>query len=171
MSTPRRRKLPSFAWTTAHTAALLVLCVAKLIKSLDLTVVDVALPAIKSDVGVSESLAVAGGQLAVTELHVQHMHAVAVEHRIGSPAPARTEPRLPWFMSGSSIRRVAWSLPILKTRTLLPGYEAVRPLTRHDQPCSTTKSHFDRADGQCRFKTLTKVYSQHLKGKVVDTAA
>lgn len=88
MSTPRRRKLPSFAWTTAHTAALLVLCVAKLIKSLDLTVVDVALPAIKSDVGVSESLAVAGGQLAVTELHVQHMHAVAVEHRIGSPAPA-----------------------------------------------------------------------------------
>lgn len=46
---------PPFAWTTTHTVALLVLCVAQLIESLDVTVVNVALPAIKSDVGFSET--------------------------------------------------------------------------------------------------------------------
>lgn len=46
---------PPFAWTAAHTAALLVLCIAQLIESLDVTVVNVALPDIKSDVGFSAS--------------------------------------------------------------------------------------------------------------------
>jgi len=46
---------PPFQWTRAHTAALITLCLAQLIESLDVTVVNVALPAIKSDVGFSQS--------------------------------------------------------------------------------------------------------------------
>lgn len=46
---------PAFKWTVAHTVALVVLCCAQLIESLDVTVVNVALPAIREDVGFSES--------------------------------------------------------------------------------------------------------------------
>jgi len=46
---------PPFVWTSKYTWALFVLCLAQLIESLDITVVNVALPAIQSDVGFSES--------------------------------------------------------------------------------------------------------------------
>lgn len=42
-----------FVWTRRHSSALGVLCLAQLIESLDVTVVNVALPAIQSDVGFS----------------------------------------------------------------------------------------------------------------------
>lgn len=45
----------AFRWTSFHTGALVILCLAQLIESLDVTVVNVALPAIKRDVGFSES--------------------------------------------------------------------------------------------------------------------
>ena len=46
---------PAFAWTRRHTVALLVLCLAALLDSIDVTVVNVAMPAIKESLRFSES--------------------------------------------------------------------------------------------------------------------
>ena len=45
----------AFAWTRRHTVALLVLCLAALLDSIDVTVVNVAMPAIKETLRFSES--------------------------------------------------------------------------------------------------------------------
>ena len=45
---------PAFAWTRRHTLALLVLCLAALLDSIDVTVVNVAMPAIKESLRFSE---------------------------------------------------------------------------------------------------------------------
>ena len=45
----------AFAWTRRHTVALLVLCLAALLDSIDVTVVNVAMPAIKESLRFSES--------------------------------------------------------------------------------------------------------------------
>jgi len=47
--------VPAFAWTRRHTVALLVLCLAALLDSIDVTVVNVAMPAIKENLRFSES--------------------------------------------------------------------------------------------------------------------
>lgn len=44
-----------FIWTKTHTAALVTLCLAQLIESLDVTVVNVALPTMQADLGFSET--------------------------------------------------------------------------------------------------------------------
>lgn len=44
----------AFAWTRRHTLALLVLCLAALLDSIDVTVVNVAMPAIKESLRFSE---------------------------------------------------------------------------------------------------------------------
>ncbi|CAJ59293.1 MULTISPECIES: MFS transporter [Frankia] len=43
----------AFVWTNRHTVALLVLCLAQLLEALDMTVVNVALPAVRDDLGFS----------------------------------------------------------------------------------------------------------------------
>jgi EmrB/QacA subfamily drug resistance transporter len=50
----RARALESFAWTPRHTTILVVLCVAQVLDGIDVTVVNVALPAIEHRLGFSE---------------------------------------------------------------------------------------------------------------------
>ena len=52
--TPQANPTPEFEWTRRHVVALIVLCLAALLDTLDVTVVNVAMPAIRNSLGFSE---------------------------------------------------------------------------------------------------------------------
>jgi hypothetical protein len=66
-------------------------------------------------------------QLAVTSLHVQHMHTVAVEHGIGPGTPRGTRTTSIVVHVGVFFCGSAWSLSIVKTPTLTPRLRRAEP--------------------------------------------
>jgi hypothetical protein len=56
-------------------------------------------------------------QLVVTVPHVEHLHAIGVEQRIGPGTPARVRTTPTVIHVGVLNRQEAWPLPILKTPT------------------------------------------------------
>jgi len=77
-------------------------------------------------------------QLVVPSAHVEHMHPVAVEHRIGPDAPARVQTTPIVIHVGVFSGRPASSLPILKTPT--PNPQPPAPPRRRRHPRSDPKS-------------------------------
>lgn len=118
-----------FKWTFAHTAALLVLCCAQLIESLDVTVVNVALPVIKDDVGFSD----AGLQWAISAYTVVFGGFLLLGGRSGDLFGKRRVFMwgLALFAAASVLTGVAMSAELLVTGRALQGLSAafVSPMT------------------------------------------